>query len=227
MDIGEKPHTSQVHLHSKVGKKTCLDDPVLGTSGTFSIHPENEIVSRNQGLLTPELRYNWHLSMMQDLFRNDMAGNSHHNVNTMNSKKEKHEIRLKFDQDLLKGEDEFQEQRNYLEKVFTSIPKPFEGNFMLSTDQLQDACKKLKHSHKKLKSKLRGKENRKIRDYKAIWLKYWKEKEKINFSALKSYKVLKYDFEVIFHIYFILVREILNTLPFKEDQPSYQELHYP
>jgi hypothetical protein len=226
MDQSETLPTSQIQSHPLVGKNNRLDVPVLRTSGAFSIPPGNEMASKNQGLLTPELIYNFHLSMMQKISREETASSSHNNPNTMDAIKTNQEMRLIFDRDLFTGGGEFQEQRTYLRGIFTLIPKPSEGNFMLSAEELKVASMKLKHSHQNLKSKLIKKHMIKIKEYKAIWYKYWKEEQKIVFSKLENYQVMNFDFEDIFDVYFILVTEILIILPFKENQPLDQKLDY-
>jgi hypothetical protein len=221
--------SSQSHFHPQFRKNIWVDIPRPEPSGTFSQPSENEIELMNHGLSPAKLKYNLHHSMMPGPSRPDVTGISHNNPNNIDIAKKKNERKLVFNSELFKGADEFQEQRNYMAKILDSIPKPFEGNFMLSMEQLYIASAKINCTHPKLYSSLTNIKMRKMSQFKFIWHQYWKDEDKIDFSKSKNYPILKnIDFDQdVLHIYLILVKEILFILPFKKNQQSDKGLDYP
>jgi hypothetical protein len=229
-DMGSKKETIVTSLQSQSYLKVSPNIPVNFTRSkkpvAFLKLPENDVESRNTGSSFSQLNTKSHLSMIQTIHKPEVDGILHTHPNIMDIITKSHERRLKFDPDLFKyGEAWTKNQRDYIAKVLSLIPKPSEGESVLSLDQFEAATCLLCRSHSSLYSLLMPSEVIKIKIHKDVWYKYWKEEENLDFSKLENHlKFFKHDHILL--IYLFLIKGIINLIPFKKNQPLNQSFDY-
>ncbi|KNZ57307.1 uncharacterized protein VP01_218g5 [Puccinia sorghi] len=133
--------------------------------------------------------------------------------------------RLKFNTDLFKGEGPHQSERNNILRLLNSIPRPSQGNFLFTEDELVMVCGDLNRKMTNI-SKPSMTQIEILMSNIDIWYQYWNKHAKIDLASLYCVgKLLRYQF--VFPLFLLYVEMILSIIPFKKGLPLDVELDYP
>ncbi|KNZ58725.1 uncharacterized protein VP01_1874g7 [Puccinia sorghi] len=134
--------------------------------------------------------------------------------------------RLKFNVELFKGEGPYELERKSIVELLNSIPKPYQGNFLLTQDQLALACESMR---KRLSEFMAPTSMIQISIFMSNinnWYQYWNTHAKIDVETFNNEEKLSI-WCFVFPLYLLYVEMIMSIIPSKKNQPLEKELDYP
>ncbi|KNZ52726.1 uncharacterized protein VP01_346g10 [Puccinia sorghi] len=134
--------------------------------------------------------------------------------------------RLKFNVELFKGEGPYELDRQTIVELLDPLPKPLQGNFLLTQYQLLLACGFLRRKLSKFTKKSSMPKIEIFMGNVKRWYHYWNKHAKIDLETFHHEEELT-SLKFVFPLYLLFVDMIISIIPSKQDHPLEFELDYP